>query len=160
MCHFMYFFLLGQSFGASVHQPVVQPAHHPLPAPSPVPTYVTPSVVAHSVANSGPYLKNCAADGCFNKVHYDPELGPFDYCSPPCRDRHILPQVQKKLREHSSENTAKMITYMSPPSSPSSTFNSGTSRSPVVGKTDPVSTGSAVAATADETSRFSHVSYC
>ena len=108
------FFRLGQSGGVSVHQHVFKPSHQPLPAPSPVPAYVPPAV--HHSANSGPFLKKCAADWCSNKAHYDHELGPFDYCTPQCRDRHLLPQERMKLREEISENTAKMMISNLPPS--------------------------------------------
>ena len=68
------------------------------------------------VANAGPFLKECSATGCSSRVHYDAELGPFDYCSPECRDRHLLPQEREKLRRDIDENRTKMVTFQpSPP---------------------------------------------
>ena len=45
-----------------------------------------------------PDLPQCQAPGCYRKVHYDSELGPFDYCSPECRDQHLLPIEREKLK--------------------------------------------------------------
>ena len=56
--------------------------------------YTPPSQVPPSVN-----LPRCPATGCYKKVHYDDVLGPFDYCSPECRDRHLLPMEQRKLKE-------------------------------------------------------------
>jgi hypothetical protein len=125
-------------------QHVVKPSHQPLPALSPVPAYVPPAV--HHSANSGPFLKKCAADWCSNKAHYDSELGPFDYCTPQCRDRHLLPQEQKRLREEISENTAKMMISNFPPS-PHTVL--GTANSPTCSNTVP-SYDSVVVPLADE----------
>lgn len=61
---------------------------------------------------SAPLLKDCAALDCKNKVHYDPELGPFDYCSPGCRDIHLLPRERKKLMEDIEANSKNMSTYL------------------------------------------------
>lgn len=55
-----------------------------------------------------PSLKACPAEGCHNKVHYDPELGPFDYCSPACRDRHLLPQERERLKKDIKEYSRKI----------------------------------------------------
>ena len=44
-------------------------------------------------------LPECAASGCKNFVYHDPLLGKFDYCSPKCRDEHLLPSYNKKLKE-------------------------------------------------------------
>ena len=59
-------------------------------------------------------LPPCQANDCFNVVHYDPSLPEglrvFAYCSPQCRDRHLLPiekvnltvdlgNMKKKLQE-------------------------------------------------------------
>ena len=53
-------------------------------------------------------LPRCSAPGCHNKVHYDSELGPFDYCSPECRDRHLLPIERRKLEEDIKNLSKKM----------------------------------------------------
>ena len=55
-----------------------------------------------------PSLKVCPADGCTNKVHYDYELGPFDYCSPACRDRHLLPRERERLKKDIEEYSRKI----------------------------------------------------
>ena len=59
-------------------------------------------------------LPQCQANGCYKPVHYDPGLPEglrtFAYCSPQCRDRHLLPiekvnltvalgDMKKKLQE-------------------------------------------------------------
>ena len=36
--------------------------------------------------------------------YYDPTYGLFSYCSPSCRDQHLLPEYNKKLREHLNRN--------------------------------------------------------
>ena len=38
----------------------------------------------------------CGANGCTSLVHWEPDVGSFDYCSPECRNKHLLP-VQKAL---------------------------------------------------------------
>lgn len=38
-------------------------------------------------------------EGCSQPAFYDPVLGYFDYCSPPCRDNHLLESNRKKLKE-------------------------------------------------------------
>lgn len=43
-------------------------------------------------------LSECKADGCASRVHYDPEVGAFDYCSPSCRDNHLLPTEVERLK--------------------------------------------------------------
>jgi hypothetical protein len=65
-------------------------------------------------------LKDCAAGGCSKKVHYDHELGPFDYCSPECRDRHLLPSEREKLKKDVEDYSMKMATYYPPSSSSAS----------------------------------------
>ena len=81
-----------------------------------------------SPAYSAPILKDCTADGCSRKVHYDQELGPFDYCSPECRDRHLLPQEQDKLKDDIEGNRKNMVTYL-PQSSPPPSGSSNSSKS-------------------------------
>ena len=44
-------------------------------------------------------LPICQATGCRNPVYCDPLLGQFIYCSPKCRDEHLLPSYNKKLKE-------------------------------------------------------------
>ena len=50
-------------------------------------------------------LPQCEADGCQNQVWYDPGLGQalFSYCSPECRDRHLLPIQKQKLKDDLEE---------------------------------------------------------
>ena len=75
-------------------------------------------------AAARPVLKNCPAVGCLNKVHYDPELGPFDYCSPGCRDVHLLPLEQKRLKDDIEANS-KIVSNFWPQSTSSATSSSG-----------------------------------
>ena len=42
-----------------------------------------------------PLCKSCEK----NSVYVDPQLGRFNYCSPQCRDEHVLPEYNKKLEE-------------------------------------------------------------
>ena len=50
-----------------------------------------------------PQVPVCLADGCINVVWYEPglqkDLQVFDYCSPECRDRHLLPISRLMLAE-------------------------------------------------------------
>ena len=50
-----------------------------------------------------PDLPPCTADGCTNKVWYEfglqEDLRAFSYCSPECRDRHLLPIKRLELEE-------------------------------------------------------------
>ena len=50
-----------------------------------------------------PDLRSCTADGCTNKVWYEfdlqEDLRAFSYCSPECRDRHLLPIKRYELEE-------------------------------------------------------------
>lgn len=54
-----------------------------------------------------PDLPSCTADGCTNKVHYEfdlqEDLRAFNYCSPECRDRHLLPIRRRELEEELAE---------------------------------------------------------
>ena len=55
-----------------------------------------------------PDLPLCLADGCTNKVWYEfdlqnQDLRAFSYCSPECRDRHLLPIRKHKLQEELEE---------------------------------------------------------
>lgn len=47
----------------------------------------------------GPTLPICNAIGCSEPVKYDERFGAFEYCSPKCRDEHLLPDYNKKLQE-------------------------------------------------------------
>ena len=53
-------------------------------------------------ATHSPHLPLCRAPGCFNRVHCDyslpVDLPDFNYCSPQCRDSHLLPTEREKLR--------------------------------------------------------------
>ena len=44
-------------------------------------------------------LPLCKVEVCKKLVFCDSILGAFDYCSPKCRDTHLLPQEQKKLEK-------------------------------------------------------------
>ena len=54
-----------------------------------------------------PNLPLCSADGCTNKVWYEfglrEDLRSFSYCSPECRDRHLLPIRRHELQEELEE---------------------------------------------------------
>ena len=87
-----------------------------------VPAQVYPS--ASLAANTGPSVNNCSAIGCTRKVHYDRELGPFDYCSPECRNRDLLPRERERLTKEieairASMATTVISTFTPEPSSPS-----------------------------------------
>ena len=47
----------------------------------------------------GPTLSICSAIGCSETVKNDERFGAFEYCSPKCRDEHLLPDYNKKLQE-------------------------------------------------------------
>ena len=47
---------------------------------------------------------DCENTACKNMKYYDPTYGLFSYCSPSCRDQHLLPEYNKKLREHLNRN--------------------------------------------------------
>ncbi len=46
-----------------------------------------------------PATSPCSAPDCSNSCYYDPSVGEFDYCSPPCRDKHLLPKEKKDLQD-------------------------------------------------------------
>ena len=99
---------LGQS--ATAQQPFSGASH---PAPSQYTPPVSVGVQHHTAqAYSAPILKKCAAEYCSRDVHYDHELGPFDYCSPECRDRHLLPLEQERLKRDIEKNKEKMTVYL------------------------------------------------
>ncbi len=41
----------------------------------------------------------CSAKNCNKPCYYDPSVGEFDYCSPSCRDKHLLPKEKKSLQD-------------------------------------------------------------
>ena len=43
---------------------------------------------------------NCENTSCNNMKYFDSAYGSFAYCSPACRDQHLLPGYNKQLREH------------------------------------------------------------
>lgn len=67
-------------------------------------------------------------------MHYDQELGPFDYCSPECRNRDLLPRERERLRKDIETNKTNMVTSLPesspPPSSRASSSASSASYTP------------------------------
>ena len=63
----------------------------------------------------------CKADDCNNPIHAEmgipPRFGAFEYCSPQCRDRHMLPGLQvqdiQTLQEIASHSTTSATDYRS-----------------------------------------------
>ena len=43
---------------------------------------------------------DCENTTCNNMKYYDIDYGEFSYCSPSCRDQHLLPEYNRKLREY------------------------------------------------------------
>lgn len=44
-------------------------------------------------------LQQCRATGCAKPVHWEPDvLGDFNYCSPECRNKHLLPIEKDQLK--------------------------------------------------------------
>ena len=41
----------------------------------------------------------CAAEGCNNPAYFDNAVGFFDYCTPECRNRDLLPKERKRLED-------------------------------------------------------------
>ena len=50
----------------------------------------------------------CSASGCDNPVHYEPDVGMFDYCTPKCRDEHLLPKEKSDLRDSIAKEQANL----------------------------------------------------
>lgn len=48
---------------------------------------------------------DCENTSCNNMKYCDLVYGLFSYCSPSCRDQHLLPEYNKKLREHLESTT-------------------------------------------------------
>ena len=88
------------SFAGAAHDTTTRyEYHHHSPAYSG--GYVGSTASGYTPPNQVPpsvNLPRCPAVACHNKVHYDNVLGPFDYCSPECRDSHLLPIEQQKLK--------------------------------------------------------------
>ena len=135
------FYFSGQSVDATINlQQQFTGASHPAPSHYTSPRamgvqystahYTSPSPravgVQYSTAYSAPILKKCAANFCFKDVHYDSELGPFDYCSPECRDRHLLPLEQERLRSDIKKNSEKMAVCLPSTSTPSAATGTAT----------------------------------
>ena len=56
-------------------------------------------VVCQKWISSGSCCEDCTCrrGGCYRPVHMDPLLGPFNYCSPACRNEDLLPKYDEKL---------------------------------------------------------------
>ena len=52
----------------------------------------------------------CSASGCDNPVHYEPDVGLFDYCTPKCRDEHLLPKEKSDLHDSIAKEQANLKT--------------------------------------------------
>lgn len=52
----------------------------------------------------------CGATGCTNPVHWEPDVGNFDYCSPECRNKHLLPIYKDQLLSDLKELTDQLQT--------------------------------------------------
>lgn len=69
-----------------------------------------------------PVRPTCRADGCTRLVHFEmgihPNFGCFDYCSPECRDRHMLPilhaQLEKDIKSLQENAHSQVIPMISP----------------------------------------------
>ena len=55
-----------------------------------------------------PSLPTCKRRDCSNPVHYDPTFGPFEYCSPQCRDAHLLEPEREKLLNDIAQQTKEI----------------------------------------------------
>ena len=72
-------------------------------------------------------LPNCKNSGCSKPVHLDPTYGPFEYCSPMCRDAQLLQSERDKLK--------KDIESMTSSQSPQTPSASGGSYPPLLSAT-------------------------
>ena len=52
----------------------------------------------------------CGANGCTNLVHWEPDVGSFDYCTPECRNKHLLPIYKDQLLSDLEELTDQLHT--------------------------------------------------
>ena len=59
-------------------------------------------------------LPKCKADRCSNRVHYEEGVGEFDYCSPGCRDKHLLPTEQKSLKKDLEDLAKHLHVHVAP----------------------------------------------
>lgn len=56
--------------------------------------------------------------------YYDLVYGSFSYCSPSCRDQHLLPEYNRKLKEHlSSDKFLSVVNDGNTMNSPGGTSN-------------------------------------
>ena len=54
-------------------------------------------------------LPKCKAIECANSVHWEPDVeGDFLYCSPKCRDEHLLPIEKDKLKKELEDLAEKL----------------------------------------------------
>ena len=75
-------------------------------------------------------LPTCKNSGCSKPVYLDPTYGPFEYCSPICRDAHLLQPERDKLK--------KDIESMTSSQSPQTSSASGGSYPSLHSATPPV----------------------
>ena len=122
-------------------------------------SYEPSRVQYHQPSRPHPQLPECHANGCYNRVHCDPSLPEglrqFSYCSPECRDRHLLPlekvnlpvalsDMKKKLQEvAAAEKRSTSLSglqrqssseYSSRPAAGASCLVTGVERGHVLGK--------------------------
>ena len=71
-----------------------------------------------------PHLPKCKSDACPNPVYCDPYFGQFDYCSPACRNEHLLEREQKRLKDDVMDGIKK-LRELQPPLSAESTSTLG-----------------------------------
>ena len=106
------------------HQQRASHTSHQMGIATQQPSYYSPSVIPQTTSKLPPSnLPRCSAVGCHQKVYYDYELGPFDYCSPECRDRHLLFNDRAALRADIAAFSAGKC-KMPPLSLPSNTTHS------------------------------------
>ena len=59
----------------------------------------------HYYPQPPPNRPQCGANGCTSLVHWEPDVGSFDYCSPECRNKHLLPIHKDQLLSDLKELT-------------------------------------------------------
>ena len=90
-------FSVGYNSGFSAHPPYrqAQPAY--------TEQYSSEGGAHYPVQQMQYQTVQCKADDCNNPIHFEmgiPEgFGAFEYCSPQCRDRHMLPGLQVQLQQ-------------------------------------------------------------
>ena len=62
----------------------------------------------HHYPRPPPNRPQCGADECTNLVHWEPDVGSFDYCSPECRNKHLLPIQKARLSSDLEELTDQL----------------------------------------------------